>query len=667
LTRALRSARLGCRSTASVALLLLAGCGQFEVQGAVDLCPAQRRLTITDVRECWRDQATILTGQRSPEDRTAQGSLRGEPLPIAGRPLRHVIALDYSGSMYGGYEKGTPSTDSRCGWSPKPGGSGRKINAYFWQDPGFAALLRDGPLAGPNPGDPLHAMVFNSDVHLVEAGRALRFDAAAGRFAGGAEPLVDREAVLRSLTASPPGSLPANPFTSGLGDPNESRLSQLLAAAAALFESYPDERQGILWIVTDNIIEEAPHGVRGSSLERDVQNNRDFYARLHGDPRWQVVYAWPVHQASWLCGSTLMVYGLYYSSRERIDERGYADLCLGEAARLGGSEQVEAFARYASAQSPSPGGAFKLKPADLDVVRLAFEGKVDCPLKRVGEGRRCVARIQVQNLLHHRQVDAARITFQSSRADPVGRSGIQTLAPVRTAVPFCAGEIRVSRPLDIPEPIPPRGSKTLPVELMVPAVQTRRQSLADLWENAKFRRFQMVGSMSVGIRDLRTSMVIQPADLSGIYGVDALPEIFRNPETDNLKTSICLVMSVDNPNYLASVVLLTLALLLLAGSLVGTWFLRPKYHTVEVEGENRGFLRLTRLGWSPVLVDGGEVAKARLDLGGMPRLKGTNGHKVTRRGNLWEHQTEDGFGSPQRIALVPGRRSKRGGGRGDDF
>lgn len=642
----------------AVALVLVA-CAQFQVRGVEDPCPGQTGLAVKEVDNCWRNQATILVAQRSPQDLTAGGRLRGAALPFNGRAVRHVVALDYSGSMYGGYERDVPSADPTCGWSSRPDGTGRMIHAYFWQAPGFSDLLRKGPLGGIASGDPVHPLLFNRDVLLLGAGpdEVTIFDTDAGRFPARVQPLRDPEEVLRKLTAAPAGTLPGNPYLAGFGRPQmpeESRLGQVLDAAGSLFESF-GERDGILWIVTDNIIEQVPAGAGGSDVERDVRNNRQFYHRLEVDPRWQVVYAWPVHRSPWLCGSTLIVYGLYYSSRERIDEQAYADLSLGEAARLGRPEQIAAFGSYASEKSPSPGGAFKLKPEYLDVVRISFAGQIQCPPKRVGESRRCRAKIRVENLLHHRQIDSAYVVLESGRTDPKGSQGTG-LVPVRTALPFCAERIHAE--FRIAQAIAPRRSVTVPVDLDVPAVLTERRSLGDIWENAKFEQFQMVGSMRVAIRDLHTSMAIRQDDLSGIYGVEALPEIFRNPGTDNLSTSICLVMPVENPSFVASLLLVALGALVVATVGIGGWLVRPLYRTVLVDGDDRGILRLTRLGWSRIAVDGQDLARARLRLSGTPKLRAARGHSISSRGGSWEVHSSDGFGVPRRISLVPPRRRR---------
>src|SRR5262245_61896304 len=110
---------LSFRVCGACAFLLLAtlavGCRQFEVVGAPDTCPTEERLPPDQVQKCWKAHETTLTTEHPPADPTGGGRLRDAALPIAGRRLRHAVALDYSGSMYGGYDDEAPG-EAPCGW-----------------------------------------------------------------------------------------------------------------------------------------------------------------------------------------------------------------------------------------------------------------------------------------------------------------------------------------------------------------------------------------------------------------------------------------------------------------------------------------------------------------------------------------------------------------------
>lgn len=646
----------------------LAGCGQFEPRGAGDACSPQTVFGADKVRECRANQAAVLVPERDAADRTAGGLLDGTPLPFGptstdsdARPLLHALVLDYSGSMF-----------SHCA---DAGGSGGQ-RQYLWSHPGFAALLRDGLLSGVGERDPVHTLVFNRQVIALD-GDALdgasvphSFDPASNTFDGGSFdgglPIAPRgaEAALARLTAPElQGSLPADPFRTGFGDASETRLDHVLPALRTLFESY-EARDGVAWVVTDNIIE--------TGDGREPALNRRFYRILESDPRWQVVYAWPLHRApaggdAWLCDQTLMVYGLYYSSRERLDERAYQQLtgARDPSARLGTPAHQAVFEAFADPQSPSPGEPFKLKPEYMDVVRLAFASEVRCPPARVGQPRQCRADLEIENLLPHRTVESLRLVLHNSRTDAYGQLPGQQVQRLRTAVPLCAGSVRAEQVLA--EPLAPGERRTLPIVLDVGPVTTERHTLADTWENARHEYFAMFGAMHVDIYDLETAMVIEEAQLGSVYGVEAMPAIFRNPSTDELATSICLQMGVHNPTQTASLLLLLLLLLAVLLFLAITWWLRPVYRQLHIDGSERGRVRLVRWRWSDLQTDGRSIARARLGVGGRPRVTGAPGFTVRGvGGHAWESTERDGLGTCYQLELLPLRR-RQADRRHDEF
>ncbi len=655
--------RLGFLGLGTLCLgLSVTGCGQFEPRGAGDACSPQSVFGAEKVRECRANQAAVLVPERDAADRTAGGLLDGAPLPLGpettdsdGRPLLHALVLDYSGSMF-----------RRC---TDAGDSGQR--QYLWSHPGFASLLRDGLLSGVGERDPVHTLVFNRQVIALD-GTALddasgphSFDPATNAFDGGL-PIAPRgaAAALKRLTAPElHGTLPADPFRAGFGDARETRLDHVLPALRVLFESY-EARDGVAWVVTDNIIE--------TGDGREPELNRRFYRILESDPRWQVVYAWPLHRApaggdAWLCDQTLMVYGLYYSSRERLDERTYQQLTgpQNPGARLGTSAHQAIFETFADPQSPSPGEPFKLKPAYMDVVRLAFASEVRCPPARVGQPRQCRADLEIENLLPHRTVESLRLVLHNSRTDAYGQLPGQQVRRLHTAVPLCAGSVRAEKLLE--EPLAPGERRTLPIVLDVGPVTTERHTLADYWENAQHEYFAMFGAMHVDIYDLETAMVIEDAQLGSVYGVEAMPAIFRNPSTDELATSICLQMGVHNPTQTASLLLLLLLLLAVLLFLAITWWLRPVYRQLHIDGSERGRVRLVRWRWSDLQTDGRSIARAKLGLGGRPRVTGASGFTVRSvGGHAWESTERDGLGTSYQLELLPLRR-RQADRRHDEF
>jgi len=651
------------RRLPTLAALLSLACGQAAVVGAGDPFPGDPRLGATEVAQCSAGGAAVLEGHRPPVDRSAGGRLSGPTLPATGRPIRHLVALDYSGSMFGGYERGEPSPrESGCGWTAGRGGARSPNGPFYWQIPAFRDLVRDGPLATLAAGDPARALVFNKDVFALGDGSAARWT---GRgFTGplpGWEPGPD--AVLgRLVSEEAGGTLPARwvaPWaTARMWD--ESRMADVLDAAAALLGEGA-EQDGILWIVTDNIIETS----EAEGRAREAELNRQFYLRLKEDPRWQVVHAWPIHGADWLCGGTLMVYGLYFSGHERIDAPTYAALAAGDRAHLASPAQIQAFARYANPGSPAPGHPFKLKPDDLDLLKVSFERDIECPAARAGQRRECEATLTIENLLKHRRIEGAKLHLASGRLDAWGQVG-DTLVTVPTARPLQSGAVTADGVLA--EPVAPGGRATLRVPLLVPAIETEEHTLRDHWVSANHERFRMLGSMTVSISDLRTSMAVDEAQLGDVYGVASLPEIFRNPDTSNLTTTICLTMGVENPAWLASLLILGALALGLLAILLGVWLLKPTFRIVAIDDREQGRIRVTRLVGAGIEHQGKTVARVRQGLGGALRVAGVKPWRVRSLGGHWELTDGDrDAGERHRLELRTRSRPRPRGGSGDGF
>ncbi len=651
------------RLLALAASLLCAACAQLELVGAGDPYPDDPRLSASEVARCSSSGSAVLEGERPQRDATAGGRLGGAHPPFTGRPLTQLIALDYSGSMFGGYERDEPSAqESGCGWTRSSRGTRSPNGDFYWEQPAFRDLLREGPLAGARPGDALHAMVFNKDVFVLHEGGAARFDG--GAFEGGLpspDPSADA-ALKRLVSPAAGGTLPERwsaPWaTARMWD--ESRMAGVLSAAAAVLEAGPSG-DGVLWIVTDNIIETATS--EGSSKEAEL--NRQFYLRLKQDPRWQVVYAYPVHQADWLCGSTLLVYGMYFSGRERIGEAEYAILTSGPAARLANDAQIAAFRELASPASPAPGHPFKLKPDDMDLLKVSFERKIECPKARAGQARQCRATLAIENLLEHRRIDGAKLRLESGRLDAwnqVRRSVVRV--PTAEPLPSAA----VSAEVVLSEPIPPGETKIVEVDLLVPPVTTQEHTLRDHWESANHERFRMLGSMSVAITELRTSMAVDQAQLGDVYGVSSLPEIFRNPDTSSLDTTICLAMWTDNPAWLVSLAILGVLLALILLVTLGVWLLKPSFRVVSLDDVELGRVRVSRVLGASIEHRGTRYAKVRQRLGGSIRVIGIPPYRARPIGGHWELRDSDSdMGERHRLELRRRSRPSQRGRGGDDF
>lgn len=589
--------------------LTLVGC---SLQGAGDPFPEDPALSPSEIEACLDGE--LDRDDREAVDRTARGQLKGPAPAIRGPEIEHIVALDFSGSMYGGYETGGKPDDT-C--------------PFYWEVPEFDGLLQEGPLASIPSGAPVSTLVFGKRVHWL------------------AQPSADPKADFDAL--------PDAPWKADFAKKgrfwDESRMADVLNAATEAFSVTP-RGDGILWIVTDNIAD------IGDGPEANY--NRLFYEHLKNDARWQVVYAYPVHEGEWLCGSTLLVYGLYYSIHERVDQELYEQV----QDILSPPSTVAAFAKVGNPDSPSPGHPFRLKPDDLELVVPSFDGTVDCGGPRAtGLTRTCVARVNLDNLLMHRRITGAALRFRSARLDAWDLSSGE---PVPTAVPFPSGGITAMAELQ--EPIEPHENVVLEVELEIPAVETEHHTLRDHWESAQHPQFDMVGPMTVEVTGLWTEMAIAEEDLGDIYGVEQLPGIFKAPTMNNLRRTVCLELAVDNPSYFSSILLLVLAGGGLLGFVGGSFLLKPTYRWLHVDGEQKEQVRVSRLLSSTIEVDGKPVAKLKQTWGGKLRMTALKPWRLTPRGGQWELQNrDDEFGGRRTLEL-----KRRGGARGssrvrDDF
>ena len=88
-------------------------------------------------------------------------------------------------------------------------------------------------------------------------------------------------------------------------------LPLALQSAAQIFEKTGAEH-GVVWVITDN------RDDRGT--DNTAANTREFGRILQEDPHWQIVLGYPIVEADWIESNTLIVYGLYYSKREEIND-----------------------------------------------------------------------------------------------------------------------------------------------------------------------------------------------------------------------------------------------------------------------------------------------------------------------------------------------------------
>ncbi|RMH18003.1 MAG: hypothetical protein D6696_14190 [Acidobacteria bacterium] len=172
----------------------------------------------------------------------------------------------------------------------------------------------------------------------------------------------------------------------------------------------------------------------------------------------------------------------------------------------------------------------------------------------------------------------------------------------------------------------------------------------------------------MSIRDLTTTVVIPEADIADVYGVSPLPEIFRNPRTEHLKTTVCLQMVVNNPSWAASFLLLLLLLLLAAAIAAVTYLRMPRFREAALDDNSLGRVRLNRL-TRQTLRDEGEKAFARARLawwGNEERVAGVPPFQVLGGPRRWRVRRLDDPDNERILTLEPRRPRRKRSEEADD-
>lgn len=622
------------------------GCGQLEKN------PLERGpdgLTEEEVVSCRVKNTTPLGGLYRDEDPTRGGKLEGSSRADFEAPVPTIIAIDYSGSM--------------C-----PGEKGCKKGTWFMDQKPFADLVSQAIAGSVRPGDPMQAMVFNASPHFIKG------------------PTTDaKEIVQRTTSTEAGGELQVACSGQGyasLSACQQSDMERVLDVAEREFKADKDKdglQDGVLWIVTDNIIDVAGGGAeKGKRAEAAL--NAKFYSRLHDDEAWQIAFAHPLHevdagQADWLKGSTLMVYQLYYSSHERIGQSEYDQLAIAPNRRFKTDAAVKHFIKY-SGHSTARGRPLKFKPDDLDVIRIAFTSKVMCqPGVGIGERFVCQSNLTIENLLEHRNIEpGTKLRFDTSQIDPwfvqdtwfvqdmklkrlgmaysIPKNGLKLLsvqnskdaaesATVADKITFEDGV----EGLQVNRMIPAMESLDVRITLGVPGVRVKawnESTLADHWENSQASLITMVGGLNFLVDDLHSTMAIGDENLYNIYGVAALPKLFANPNTSRLKSSTCLAAAVNNPSIMVTMLVLSGFGLLLALAIGGAVLLRPSYRSVSINGTAQATrIRLSRLGRTTISYGGKDIAKAYLAMNGRERLVAIRPYRMKKVSRGWELRLED--------------------------
>ena len=619
------------------------------------------------------DGSLRVTTTTLPTDPTAGGQLAGPPASGV-RPLRAVLLLDYSGSMYGGYDRPEVPGCAQC----VARGTRRNGQSYFYQDPSFQRFLTSLVDAATPPGVTIsmQALLFNKAVWTFDGGKAAPASTTA------AFPWAVSSLGAGDLSARL-AEIPADPFKATGMNADETHMKQALQKAVEMVLSAGDE--GLIWLVTDNIADQSGGGVSSD----DARRNLEFYEYLRSEPRLQLVYAYPVHDTeacTWLCRSSLFVYALQVSRRGRADGVEVDRLSgghLGDGAPtadgvLWNTALKDLAAAHAGAAPVHLAGVpLRLKPMDLNAVSVSFErtpqGKLQ-PLKcnrsaEFGDAIPCVATLVVKNTLRHERIDSARLVLEGGTLLPRTRESPKRLA---WAGAVCQGSIKTTKATAAVNddgsfmvgPLDPGAEQKLQVRLLVPPVAVAPTTMSALADVALTDSILVQGPMTARITDVRASLLVSAADRERVYGAQSLPRIFTDRSEAEVVARFPVVAVVNNDGKLAALLLGALIVGLLLVAALVAFKLQPAYCTVLVDGVEADRLRLTR--WSSRDVDVRAVRYGRVKRGvGAPTFVPVKGAQARRTGSAWT--VAPSGGSEARVELRQGWRSKKAAAAGTGF
>ncbi len=633
------------------------------------------------------DARVRVTTTTKPADPTAGGRLAGDAHTGA-RPLRAVLLLDYSGSMFGGYDR--PAA-SGCSSTCRAIGTRRNGQPYFYGDPAFQRFLGSLVDAAAPPGAQIEmrALLFNKGLFTFDQGKVSMIKTLARLEAEPAPVTLTFPWLLSSTSPATLGELfeqvPVDPFKATGANANETHLEPALRTAVDALLSDPSHDEGLVWIVTDNIADQSGGGVSAE----DAQRNLAFYEYLKSEPRLQLVYAYPVHDAetcTWLCGSSLFIYALQVSSRARADGDEVDRLSGGHlsdgpptADGLLWNDQLKALtADHAGASKADIQGVpLRLKPMDLDAVSVSFEKSAQGLLQPLrckrsaefGDVIPCVATLVVKNHLRHERIDSAFLTLTSQTLLPHKKEEAKRL-PWAGAI--CTGQVKATAATAAVDdvgrfqlgPLDPAGEQKLQVRLLLPAVVVAPTSLSQMADVAFTDALLVEGAMTAQVTDVRASLVVPPGERERVYGASSLPTIFTSRTEAEVKARFPVVAVVNNDGKLQVLLLgaALLGLLLLLALLA--FKLQPAWCTAFVDGVEAERYRMTRLSSQALEVRGVRYGQVKRGIG-LPSFVPAKGAQSRRVGSAWF--VAPSSGGESRIELRQGWKSQKAAASSSGF
>ena len=600
----------------------------------------------------------------SPVDVSAQGRLSGKALSGA-RAMNAVLLLDYSGSMYGGYAKPKVPGCERC----KANNQKRNKQPYYYSDPAFRSMVADWFKSAAPEGAEVNAEILLFNTALFRIAKDQKLEKVTSQTPR------DFSLPLHSSSsfdiAEQLKKIPGDPFKGSGRNANETHLKNALLRAA---ERVGDD--GIVWIITDNIADQSGVGVSA----QDARRNLDFYNALNDDPRLQTVVAYPLHDAEMctpLCGTSLFVYGIHVSSRERakpieVDRMSGGHLQKNEAQKDGLLWNV-ALKQKASAHAGKKSNAkivgvpLRLKPMDLDVVSVRFDqdprGR-PLPIRcrrtaEFGEKVPCVATVVVRNNLRHQRLDRATLVFENDVLIPHKR-GEKKRLPWAGAV--CEKKMSSLDPKKGKQQsfaiggLAPGAERKMQVVLVLPAVDIAPTGFVDLLDTAFTDTVFLSGMLSARIQDVQTSLSVAAEQRQGVYGAERLPGIFKSRNQSEVRVRFPATVPVQNDGKVRALILLS-SLLFLALIIVALILRFQRVQiTAIVDGIEVDRMSLPRISSQKLEKSGQTLGRVKRGWSNVVRFVAGKGFKSKRQGNSWLITPPSG--SEMRVELKKGFKKR---------
>jgi hypothetical protein len=462
--------------------------------------------------------------------------------PTAASPAQPPVAvyylLDNSASMYDGYP------------APKSG-----PEAYYYRRPEFQQFLQDLVNQTAKPADKVSLITFNRVTNTVL-------------------PLTAATAIPWDKLFAPSGKLDVVGATS----PEDVKLTRMPEALRELLQKI--QGTAVIWLMTDNIVDQ------GGSQE--AADTREFYQLLAGDPRIQIIYAYPILRPPINNQSMLMIYGLVIGGPQPFS---LAELQQWDQNYLTAPTTVKFIG----------GETMQLKPLDRNTIQLSLKEKLQ--LAAIDESAPLQGKVQLVLSSRFRQqiITGATVNLQA-----------EALTPNRSSISTIEGKdfkFSPAPPYALPHQVQPLDAVTFDITFTTPRVEVspRRNGFKTLWADIFDETFTMQGRLRANVRDVKLQLKAPPS-MQRVFGANQIPRVFRPQKVDmaELPIEFTAVVRNDGGRLLLFILLSTLLLVALIAFLI--WFFLPQQYYLSFDDSFEYYRRysLRRKGEVRVKSESGE-------------------------------------------------------------